>query len=176
MAHQEHAGSSVARGIREQPLTRLASGGRQAARRLLALPLQRLEPDAQPRSDGAALLNPTGARGLQPVIHGQRDYAATVRVGPRLRQQQQRQRVPTAGEGNGERPLGLRGEPPVERCQAAHLAWARAAVAFLVTEAEAFGYLALSASSVLQASSARFMAISSRDSSAMASGAQPVLG
>ena len=176
VSHQEYAGPGLPCGLGEQTMTGFSGSSRETARRLLALPPQRLKPDAEAGGDGAALFGPSGARGLETVVDRQRDHPPPMRVRPRLRQQEQRQRIPAARKRDGQRPLGARREPPVERCQAAHLAWVRAALAFLVTAADAFGYLAFSVSSVVQASPARFMAISSRESSAMASGAQPVLG
>jgi len=101
MAHQEHAGSGLARSVGEQSVASLTGGGGQTARWLLALPAQRLEPNAEARGDGAAPFGPSGARRLQAVIHRQRHDAAPMRVRPFFRQQQQRQRVPAARKRHG---------------------------------------------------------------------------
>ena len=90
-----------------------STGGGEATRWLVAFPTQRLEADAEAGGGSAALLGPSGAGELEAVINGERNEATAMGVGPRLRQQEQRQRIPAAGEGHGQRAPGARVQPPV---------------------------------------------------------------
>lgn len=111
MAQQDDAGPGRAGGIGQQGMAGAASGGGKAGARLGAVPIQALPvgPLSQGRVAGEG--GPADAVGVQAVVDGQGQDAATMSLRPGGCQFQQGERVAAARKAQDDRRIDMNIEP-----------------------------------------------------------------